>query len=177
MTAATDVLVLDEEDRNELVARLFDTHQERLFRLARRLSSGHDEARDLVQETLLRVLRSRAVVPVEHAEQVAWLVTTLVNLARDRGRRQAVRFRHAALLPERLPRCPEPGYLAKIAVERALGKLDPRRRAVLVLHSLDDEPVPAIAKLLGIAPVTVRWHLARARRQLASILASRSEYE
>jgi RNA polymerase sigma-70 factor (ECF subfamily) len=172
MTAATEVLVLEAEDRNALVARLFDAHQDRLFRLARRLSPGHDEARDMVQDTLLRVLQSRAVVPIEHGEQAAWLVTTLVNLARDRGRRQAVRLRHAALLPER-----PPGYLAKIAVERALERLDPRRRAVLVLHSLDDEPVPTIAKLLGIAPVTVRWHLARARRQLASILASRSEHE
>ena len=177
MTVATEVLVLEAEDRNALVSRLFDAHQDRLFRLARRLSPGHDEARDLVQDALLRVLQSRAVVPIEHGEQAAWLVTTLVNLARDRGRRQAVRLRHAALSSERPPGCPEPKYLAKIAVERALQRLDPRRRAVLVLHSLDDEPVPTIAKLLGIAPVTVRWHLARARRQLASILASRSEHE
>src|SRR3954453_21700753 len=46
------------------LARLFDAHHERLFRLARRLSSDREEARDLVQEAFLRAARSPRAVPV-----------------------------------------------------------------------------------------------------------------
>ncbi len=149
---------------------LVDTHHVRLFGLARRLSSSHDEARDLVQETLVRALRAKGL-PQERQEQEAWLITALVNLARDRGRRAAVRTRNAAESRAPSGSSPEAAYVAKIAVERALDRLDARRRAVIVLHELDGEPVKRIAALLGIAPVTVRWHLARARKQLAIMLA------
>ena len=157
-------------EADDLSCSLFDAHHLRLFRLARRLSSSHDEARDLVQDTFVRALRAEAGMPPDRHEQEAWLVTALVNLARDRGRRAAVRVRTAAGVRAQSGESPEAGYVAKIAVERALERLDSRRRAVIVLHELDGEPVKRIAALLGIAPVTVRWHLARARKQLASVL-------
>jgi RNA polymerase sigma-70 factor (ECF subfamily) len=158
-------------ETDEAGVTLLAAHHLRLFRLARRLSSSHDEARDLVQDTLVRALRSKAELPLDRQEQEAWLVTVLVNLARDRGRRVVVRARHAAEMRASTGDGPEGGYIAKMAVERALEQLDARRRAVIVLHELDGEPVKRIAALLGIAPVTVRWHLARARKQLAIMLA------
>jgi RNA polymerase sigma-70 factor, ECF subfamily len=160
-----------DEEAHEQGSLLFDAHHLRLFRLARRLSSSHDEARDLVQETFVRALRSGTGLPSDRQEQEAWLVTALVNLARDRGRRAAVRLKNAGEAQMEPGPGPEAGYVARIAVGRALQRLDPRRRAVIVLHELDGEPVKRIAMLLGIAPVTVRWHLARARKQLATLLA------
>jgi RNA polymerase sigma factor (sigma-70 family) len=160
-----------DDEADEQRSLLFDTHHHRLFRLARRLSSTHDEASDLVQETFVRALRCQAGLPSDRQEQEAWLVTALVNLARDRGRRAAVRVRGAGRFQAEPGGGPEAGYVARIAVARALERLDPRRRAVIVLYELDGEPVKRIATLLGIAPVTVRWHLARARKQLATLLA------
>lgn len=43
----------------DALVRLFDDYHQRLFRLARRLSTNHDEARDLVQETFVRVLLAK----------------------------------------------------------------------------------------------------------------------
>jgi RNA polymerase sigma-70 factor (ECF subfamily) len=60
--------------------------------------------------------------------------------------------------------------VAKITVEDALKRLGARRRAVVVLHELEGEPIARIAALLGIASVTVRWHLARGKRELARVL-------
>jgi DNA-directed RNA polymerase specialized sigma24 family protein len=39
-----------------------------------------------------------------------------------------------------------------------------------VLYELEGKPIPEIARLIGVTPVTVRWHLMRARREMASAL-------
>jgi DNA-directed RNA polymerase specialized sigma24 family protein len=41
---------------------------------------------------------------------------------------------------------------------------------MLVMYELDGATIPAIARLLGVAPVTVRWHLARGRREMAALV-------
>jgi len=135
---------IDQETASDRLADLFDAHHERLFRLARRLAGDREEARDLVQETFLRAARRPGSLPAESTGGEAWLVRTLVNLCRDRHRRLLVR--------------------------RALALLPARRRAVVVLHELEGLPVAGVARLLGIAQVTVRWHLSAARKQLAAAL-------
>jgi RNA polymerase sigma factor (sigma-70 family) len=78
-----------------LAERLFDAHQARLYRLARRLAASPDDARDLVQETFLRVARSPRAVPAGERNEEAWLVRVLVNVCRDEWRRGATRRRYA----------------------------------------------------------------------------------
>jgi DNA-directed RNA polymerase specialized sigma24 family protein len=39
-----------------------------------------------------------------------------------------------------------------------------------VLHELEGTPVREVARLLGVAEVTVRWHLSAARRELARVI-------
>jgi RNA polymerase sigma-70 factor, ECF subfamily len=169
--ATLDAGAYMEDDR----IRLFDLHERRLFRLARRLSSSHDDATDLVQETFVRAFSSRSPLPADERDQDAWLVTAMVNLARDRSRRGAVRARAARVEAPPVPGNPETGYVARMAVEEALGRLGARRRAVVILHELEGEPVARIAALLGLAPVTVRWHLARARKELGHLLGCGEE--
>ncbi|MGE0815988.1 MAG: RNA polymerase sigma factor [Vicinamibacterales bacterium] len=147
---------------------LVDAHYDRLYRLARRLAPSADDALDLVQETFLRAAAAPARVPGGEGE-APWLVRVLVNLRRDQWRREAVRRRAPPSAAD--AEDPEPALLARDAVWRALDRLSPRRRAVVVLHELDDHPVAAIAALLGLSRVTVRWHLAAARRDLARALA------
>jgi len=67
---------------------------------------------------------------------------------------------------------PEARAIASTTVWRALDALHPRRRAVIVLHELEGASAAAIATLLGITSVTVRWHLARGRRELTHALAA-----
>jgi RNA polymerase sigma factor (sigma-70 family) len=179
------ILVVDaqpRELREELVkpqklGELFDTHQARLYRQARRLSPDSEEARDLVQETFLRAARSAGRVPVSASGAEAWLVRVLVNLCRDQGRRRGVRQRSAPLLQpvEEGGASPESAAVARATVQTALARLSPRRRAVMVLHELDGQDVADVARLLGISRVTVRWHLAAARRDLREFLGTNKE--
>ncbi|HYO12691.1 MAG TPA: RNA polymerase sigma factor [Thermoanaerobaculia bacterium] len=160
----------------ERLARLFDEHRDRLFRLARRLSSDREEARDLVQETFLRAARRPAAVPEGSQAGEAWLVRTLVNLCRDRYRRLGVRSRERERLVQEVETPhPEEAAVARAAVRAALERLSPRRRAVTVLHELEGTPVREVARLLGISEVTVRWHLLAARRELASLLSVKED--
>ena len=166
---------MDETEPGLVLRELFEAQHAGLYRLARRLSGNRDESLDLVQETFLRAARRPQSVP-RGPGAAPWLVRTLVNLCRDRWRRQNVRSREAETVSNLAP---QPGNLesaevARITVQAALARLAPRRRAVLVLHELEGLDVAEIARQLGVSRVTVRWHLSRARNELKSVLAADS---
>src|SRR5262245_1147595 len=103
------------DERRDRLAALFDAHEERLYRLARRLTADPDEARDLVQETFCKTARSWRSVPDGAAREEAWLVRVLVNIRRDQWRKDAVRKRAAATLravPDSSASTPESALIA-----------------------------------------------------------------
>src|SRR5690349_11517061 len=161
----------------ERLAALFDAHYDRLYALARRLASDADAARDLVQETFLRATRAPRSIPHGHANEEAWLVRVLINIRRDEWRRAAVRKRHDLAQAPAVRVAPdhEAALVARTIVWRALDLLPPRRRAVVVLHEIEGLTSAAIASLLGVSAITVRWHLAAGRRDLARMLAPHME--
>lgn len=159
------------EDVTGRLGALFDSHHQRLYRLARRLSRTADDARDVVQETFLRAAKSPDSIPDGLSREEAWLVRVLVNICRDRWRKAAVRTRaHDYVVRDVSDDNPESTVLARTMIWRALDELAPKRRAILVMYELEGVEIPAIAKLLGVTPVTVRWHLSRGRHELAKVL-------
>jgi RNA polymerase sigma-70 factor, ECF subfamily len=163
------------DDSAARLGTLFDAHHQRLYRLARRLCGSADDARDLVQETLLRAARHVQSVPDGAGHEEAWLVRVLVNIARDRWRQVAVRKRGATTIAAAAPErsSSESALLARSMIRQALERLPPRRRAIIVLYEIEGATIPAIARLLGVAAVTVRWHLSIGRRELAAAVDGR----
>ncbi len=161
-----------DDDAAARVGALFDAHHRRLLTLARRLCAEAEDARDVVQETFLRAARSPGSIPAGVPNEEAWLVRVLINICRDRWRRSAVRTRARAKggLSSDPAFEPEPHFIARSMVRQALDVLSPRRRAILVLYELEGATIPAIAKLVGVTPVTVRWHLSIGRREMAKAL-------
>jgi RNA polymerase sigma factor (sigma-70 family) len=161
-------------DPADRLSALFDAHHERLYRLARRLVPHADEALDLVQETFLKAARSPGSVPAGATDEEAWLVRVLINIRRDQWRKTLVRKRHDREIGHSsgVDDGQEAALIARATVWRALDILKPRRRAALVMYELEGLPIPAIASLLGISAVTVRWHLSMGRRDLARVLKS-----
>ena len=157
----------------ERLGAMFDAHHQRLYRLARRLSHGPEDARDLVQETFLRAARAQQSIPAGKEE--AWLVRVLVNIRRDEWRRDA-RKRRIDPEGEHASRArssdQEAALIAKTTVWGALEQLTPRRRAIIVMYELEGTSIAAIAKLLDVHAVTVRWHLSRGRKELAQWISS-----
>jgi RNA polymerase sigma-70 factor (ECF subfamily) len=160
-------------DPVERLGDLFDTHQPRLYRLARRLSRDPEEARDLVQETFLRAARRPASIPESAKGAEAWLVRILVNLCRDRWRRLKVRreAHHQPVWSMGNTADPESVASARSAVQRALNRLRPRTRAIVVMHEIEGQSKAEIAEFLGMSEVTVRWHVATGRSKLRKELS------
>lgn len=159
----------------ERLAILFDGHYDRLYRLARRLTASADDALDLVQEAFLKAARYPRSIPVGFANEEAWLVRVLINIRRDQWRKTVSRRRfEATVAGKSLLMAPNGGpegvVIAQATVWRALDLLSPRRRAIVVMHELEGLAIPAIASLLGISQITIRWHLAMGKRDLATAL-------
>lgn len=159
-------MVAEQADR---LSALFEAHADRLYRLGRRLVRSADDALDLVQETFLKAARSPESIPRGLRDEEAWLVRVLINVQRDQWRKDTVRKRSESDLSNAAVHHedPERSFLVRTAVWSALDYLPPRRRAAVVMYELEGLSMASIAALLGINPITVRWHLSRGRHELA----------
>ena len=158
----------DERLASDRFGGLFDRHHAHLYALGLRLTWNADDARDLVQDCFVRAIES-GNVPQADQDAERWLVRILVNLCRDRQRRSAVRREHAkAASITHAPERHDPGVGPD--VRAAVLALPVRQRAIVVLHEIEGHTIVEIAKMLGIAAVTARWHLHTARRALRETL-------
>lgn len=169
--ALSEMVKREADDPREQLADLFDEQHQRLYRLALRMVMDDEAARDLVQETFLRAAEKASMLPRESSAAEAWLVRVLVNLCKDRFRRLKVRRDHAAANPVRDGVGDhEEKVVAASTVRKALETLHPRRRAIVVMHEIEGLDDRSIARILGVTSVTVRWHLAKGRRELARFI-------
>jgi RNA polymerase sigma-70 factor, ECF subfamily len=135
----------------ERLETLWETHSDRLYRLARRLTASADAARDLVQDTFVRAASKAGSIPRGVRDEEAWLVRVMVNLQRDQWRKTAVRRRAHEQPLEPVSSDAEAALIARTTVWQALDLLPPRRRAVLIMYELEGLAIPVIASLLSIS--------------------------
>ncbi|MEU5398398.1 sigma-70 family RNA polymerase sigma factor [Streptomyces sp. NPDC005963] len=130
-----------------------------LFRSAYLLCGDRDEADDLVQTTLVKVvLGGRRHVRLDNIE--AYARKTLINTF-IASRRRFWRREHAyAEVPDQA-RAPETDRETGLLVREALARLTPMQRAVVVLRYWEDQTVSATAELLHMRENTVKSHAAR----------------
>jgi RNA polymerase sigma-70 factor (ECF subfamily) len=134
----------------------------------------------LVQETFLKAARYPRSIPVGFALEEAWLVRVLINIRRDQWRKNLTRSRVEATASGNSFLASTNGNLeaaviARASVWRALDVLSPRRRTIVVMHELEGMAIPAIASLLGVSQITVRWHLSMGKRDLTTALKAHTE--
>jgi RNA polymerase sigma-70 factor (ECF subfamily) len=138
-----------------------------LRRYARSLTRDAEIADDLVQDTLVRALRSEHLFQGE--ETRSWLYTILTNLNRNRLRTLARRPTLAPLGDNDAADMAGPESGSR-DIERALASLVPEQRAVLLLVVLEGLSYREIAEVQGVPIGTVMSRLARARAQVKSFL-------
>jgi RNA polymerase sigma-70 factor (ECF subfamily) len=167
----------------EAFNRLLQEETPHLLRLARRLLYDPEEARDLVQDTLLRAYLSLDSFRWECSLKT-WVTRILVNQGLKKLRRRKLSKRVASWLK---PDGPNQEFLGSWGprpaatpeqeaslkeqagfLQQALDKLSPRQRAVLLLRYMEGMSVQEIADTMQIGPGTVKTHLVRAVRQIRS---------
>jgi RNA polymerase sigma factor (sigma-70 family) len=129
------------------------------------ITGSYESARDVVQETFAKALRSRHDLRDDRSLE-AWVWRIAL--------RTALEFRGAASAPLN-------GALDPVLVEperdpelaAALRALPPRRRLVVFLHYFADLSYAEIAEACGISEGTVAATLAQAREQLGQALLVR----
>jgi len=138
-----------------------------LRRYARALTRDGDVADDLVQDTLVRALRSEHLF---HGGDIrSWLYTILTNLNRNRLRSLS---RRPALMPMEENDAPESAgpEAGGRDIERALAGLVEEQRAALLLVVLEGLSYREVAEVQGVPIGTVMSRLARARAQVKAFL-------
>ena len=166
-------------DREQLFRNMYDAHFEFVWRNLRRLGISETEADDKTQEVFVVAYRRFDDFADRGFGPRAWLFQIALRIASDARRH---RRRHpeepdggAALELHSVdaPQTAELGRKEALSrLDRALASLDVARRAVLVLHEIEEMTAPEIARALDVPLNTVYSRLRVAREELARALRS-----
>lgn len=156
-------------------AEIVERHHGLVYRVAWRMTAGHADTEDIVQETFLKLWNSPA--QVRHGVALrAWLIRVATNLAIDRMRRKPMTDIEA--IPE--PEDDEPDALDKVIgagsvneVDAAIAGLPDRQRLALVLVHFENLSNIEAARAMEVSVEAVESLLARARRSLKIALSGR----
>ncbi len=140
---------------------------------ARLILRDRELARDAVQNALVRAWRD--LPGLRDPERFdAWLHRLLVHACLDEARRTRRRPIEVEILPIDEPTTAD--SIHRLAdrdlVERALVRLDPEHRALVVLHYYLGYPLPEAAASLGISLPTAKSRLHRAMLGMRRMLAA-----
>jgi len=153
--------------------RLVETHQDRIYHLAYRITGNHADAQDAAQEAFVKAYRSLGAFRAQAAFST-WLHRIAVNAAVDMVRRRAPRAPDPLEVP-----APAADPLADGAerieiqqrIHRAIAALPVEQRMVVVLRDVQGWAYEEIAKVVQAPIGTVRSRLARGREALRLALA------
>jgi RNA polymerase sigma-70 factor (ECF subfamily) len=144
----------------------------RLDATARLILRDPDLAQDAVQDTLIRAWRSlpglRDPATFDH-----WLHSLVAHACIDLVRKRRRRVVEVELTPMHFAQVlDDTGHVAdRDLLDRALARLEPEERAVVVLHFYLDLPLPRVAALLGIPGGTAKSRLHRSLGILRSSMS------
>ena len=185
LTQQTDEELIAEFQRDNvgafdiLVARYKDPLTNFVFRFV----GDRDESNDIVQDTFVRVYRSKhSYKPV--ARFSTWIYTIATNLAKTQLRKRKVRgwFGPTQKNQEDQPQQPEiideharTDELAETSIQdehiqNALDSLSSKYREVIVLRDVQELSYEEIAEITGLSLGTVKSRINRGRTQLQEML-------
>lgn len=168
--------------RNDRFSRLVRPHLDLLYRMAYRWTQSRDDAEDLVQETLVKLVDH--VGEMERVEKLSsWLIKVLyrnfVDLYRKRLRSPLDETHpwraDVSLIDELITRHRgEENAIKRLELQRdllkALETLNAGQREVILLHDTEGYSAAEVSSILGISLGTVKSRLHRARLHLKNFL-------
>jgi RNA polymerase sigma factor (sigma-70 family) len=165
-------------DAEGAYALAVEATQDSLYRFLRHMLRDEEAAREVFQDTYLRVLRALSSYRGE-ASLTTWVLTIGRNLALNRIRGQKRRQdRMVALDGDGSPGegrvAPEEPVITRSLLE-ALDRLPEAQREAVLLFYVEDRPLAEVATMTGRPPSTVKSDLLRARKRLRRALEETPE--
>ncbi len=173
-----------DEDAFEALVR---SREREVYRTALRMLGGEEDAMDASQETFIRAYRSLKAFRGE-ASFKTWIIGICINVCRNRLASSSERMKRRSSgltrkssedgeeteLPFADP-SPDPSSAAlgtelKEALVRALQKLSPEHREIIVLRDIQDLDYGEVSAILQCPEGTVKSRLCRARQALREAL-------
>ncbi len=163
---------------------LLGRHERRVYRFGLKMCRDPEDAKDILQETLLAV--ARTVKDFRGASSVStWMYTIARSFCIKRRRRSKFAPTAEESLDARTPglearqvadpsRGPDEslaGRQIEAALEEAIGSLDPMYREVLVLRDVEGLTAPEVAEVMGLTVEAVKSRLHRARVAVREAMA------
>ncbi len=162
-------LLKNENSRREGMALLIHTYQERMYWHIRKMVINHDDARDVLQETLVRVWKNVHQFRGESAIS-SWLYRIASNESLRFLERKQRKLGHKVELQEMLVNELETapfisGEAIRIALQKAILVLTDRQRLVFNMRYFDEMDYSDIADVLETTAnnVKVLYHNAKTR--------------
>lgn len=169
-----ELALLCEKGDSDAIRELYSRYAARLRTLCSRYSGGSVEGMDLMHDTLVKALRKIGQFRyVGKGSLYAWLSRIAVNLAIDRMRKEGKL--EALSLHENLPDIeePSPEDLRSVPLEelqRMISVLPDAKRVVFNMFCMDGYSHKEIAAFLGISEKTSSSTLAKAKKDLISMI-------
>lgn len=146
----------------------YRSHYAAVVRLAYSLCGSMQIAEELAQEAFVAAHRRwHRIVTFDRPD--LWVRRVVINRSISYRRRLVSERKAIERISTRPAETPEPS-LGDEAVWQALRELSPRQAEVLALVYVEDQPIAAVAEILGLGEETVRTHLKRGRAALAQKL-------
>jgi RNA polymerase sigma-70 factor, ECF subfamily len=134
----------------------------------RRLGVPDRDREDIAHDVFVIVHRKLATYDPARSLR-AWLFGIAYRVVADHRRRGRTKNELLEDPPE--PAVAAPAHDDRDLVHKALATIDLERRAVFILHELDGQSIPEIAKVIDAPENTLYSHLSRARRDFAAAVA------
>jgi RNA polymerase sigma-70 factor (ECF subfamily) len=152
---------------------LYDSHVDRVYRLAYRLAGEDELARDFTQLTFIRAFERIGDFRFE-SSLATWLHTIGVSIALNGLRKvKTARTREAPIEAAStigaFPREAEPDL--KVRLRAAIDSLSEKYRTVFLMHDVEGYTHEEIGAALGIPPGTSKTRLFQGRAKLREALA------
>ncbi len=162
------------QDANALEV-LLRRHQDRIFRFGMRMCRDREDAREVLQETMLAVARSAERFRGD-ASFASWLFTIARNACAKHRRRAAgepevFEAIDGATVPSSgSPEREVEQRRLQRALEHAIAELEPKAREVLLLRDVEGLSAKEVAMATGLSVAAVKSRLHRARIEVRASL-------
>ena len=168
----------------EAFNRLMETHERQIYALSLRMMGNSEDAKDCMQEAMIRIYRSIASFKGESAFST-WIYRITTNTCLDELRRRKNRAGTSldSLLddgwsPADPSEAPEESVLRherQNALKNAIVSLPADMRAVIVMRDVEGHSYEEIADILDVNIGTIKSRISRGREKLKSIILQQRE--